>query len=1623
MEREEAVSLGNEAFLMRDTGPSAGREDFKLWQPYGQDGGKMTALQLLFRKNGDGGYAPVLQQLKFFVQRPVLDASGNQATGPDGRPLFERVQVPATGQEDLNADLEVETSDVSLGNPGEEMQVLEQHFSMSVLEQVFDQGQGLRQDSLNTVYGRIRAKSMLSEKLQDIVYKRVDEERDAYLDKTGATSAQETGYFFNNGMYGENLCVNSRAVMMDRFSMKVAVKGSCGSHQRAAADHGRPIIAVEHLPPFLKFLLAAHGCDAYDHGRDPSKLTTGAFSEATAAAGMHENPLERIPYDPTAVRQAEPGRPVAPRSEIPLATRTVPGTAEDPVALRQYLDHGLPSRPLGERSLWRPRDAANLCLHVDGRPYIFHHPLAAAPRLTVLNEEEARARGPQAAQGTTHATRRKTPVLVSENLRLRVAVMKDGSRIPVGESELTPALLRDCEHLVMTHELPEGWGLLDDRKRPILDENGAPVRLLEQVIIKPWLSDSVRKELVHDVDQDGRVSPVYVDRNNRRVYPDRRPGRAEPGFVDERGRPAHGKVGLQYRSVVDQANPDIRFEITGIERWMRVPLPKMPGSRQAATEGPDKALCTYRKEVFRHTDRDFHQALYKLRDKLYYQMNCVHSQNPASGTTPHDNAGPEETAVSVAPNDRRMPMPFMPAWSRGNQRTHAISVPWGAPVESLILEWQEGSNRGMTGFLMTLITHQPHKDLASDDAGIKLNPDHIPHDGRKVDAKHLAQGHGNKDGVTGGLTKRKVQEGLAAEVRAAGAVARARRSGEGKETRRAAAEALQQVEQEWNRYIVSRSKETAESVAAILEGCAHPLLQDAAASLRRNAGGSGAFAMLGAAVEDAGALLRHAGTADRKGGQDARLLRLAAVDGALRDLAAINTEMRGLQRALDDPSAAAPANFYAGVQDIQTRFGQIYRALKKADLAGTLEEPAFVRLRQAIDGLAAWERLPGMLQQEVQAALAPEHGKSGGGAEPDVLEDSVLRLEDIIAVGERYALQGHRPDDRVLKARNEALATRYFLNREAPDAGFKPMYRLFLEQEYAGFKPTAPHEEDGQGYRAGRRQYWAEKDRLAAELEDDARKSRRTLAALRADRTRNGSEIARLEQRIGELDAAVAAWKAFRGRALADFETADDDRREEYLGHRSAALQDVQAQLRQAGARMLSIMEGRTAAEDGTPLAAGEPDTAQALAAAQAERKTLMQDYDRVRQELRQARRILRQERGRDLLAAPGEQDRAMRNMREEVDDLRAALAQVQQIAADHRTLLAPAGQAPQGQQEARERIAGLRETDAYSQMGIDELEDEARRLNEELDEVGAYVEYLSNFIQGREAVTASSSLARQGHVGKVDAEMAALAAAEAAAAPAEAAAARDEAWVRRVLAFKAAIASPGGESKDTAIREFVGALAEAGLLPGAHAGARGEQAIRDEAFQVLRSPQYTEGQRAIEQVEQATAPLLRQYAGLVELRESLRSAWNAFEESRQGRMKINYRDRTRRTQIADGLYAGMAANAALASAFAMVKDALKEISGQLPGSLAEAEAATALGLDATIGSLQIAAGANLIKDAHFTRRHLKGSANSTRPALQKAIGEYRKLAEDLKQVETTLIAQTSGASGNSPAAQANALQ
>lgn len=291
-------------------------------------------------------------------------------------------------------------------------------------------------------------------------------------------------------------------------------------------------------------------------------------------------------------------------------------------------------------------------------------------------------------------THKGQPVIASSALTLKEA--KDAKGFSLHLHAI--AIRHDLDTLVLKHELPEGTALADDEGNHVKDEDGNPVRLLEKVVVE-------RRRV------DGRVQEAQED--------------------------AAG-------------NPTFKggdFEITSIERWIRIPLSDNKGG--VKTDKTGQVLCTYKKEL-----QDTNPNPEILRDRHFSTINCVHTQNGLD--VPHVQLAPgvEIVSHSVKPADNAFDRSFIPAASKANPNPHPVHVPENTAKQSMIVEAMEIHKGNRTIGRTT----QHHIDMLKEEGGMRMNPYYAGRYKEQLDKKYIGHREGNVEAIETGNYVRQTKE-------------------------------------------------------------------------------------------------------------------------------------------------------------------------------------------------------------------------------------------------------------------------------------------------------------------------------------------------------------------------------------------------------------------------------------------------------------------------------------------------------------------------------------------------------------------------------------------------------------------------------------------------------------------------------------------------------------------------------------------------------------------------------------------------------------------------------------------------------------------------------------------------
>lgn len=521
---------------------------------------------------------------------------------------------------------------------------LQQHFDKtSVLKALFGNGENLHQTGFDALFGRLKANEMVQEKIEDFVNHPIKDVLDEKL--KNCTTFHGTGFSYNGAHYGENLGIESRSVVMGLIHKKarngdLAINGSCGFQQDLLWHNGGHIIAIQDITG-KTFLDSEHGNDPYTV---EEKTTWQSIKPDTATAGMYEIPEGWEPVQQNRKSSKETPIPHTATNMNEMAAR------------------------------WRPRDVAVLSI----------------PMRTVRTENGEEL----VEERSLIITHKGQAVAASSALVLSEA--KDATGNPIDLDAI--ATRSDLDTLVLKHELQEGMALADDEGNLVKDENGNPVTLLENVVLKRRLADGMGKEVRKNV-----------------------AGNSVFGGDD--------------------------FEIAVIERWIRIPLSDNKGGVKTNEHG--QVLCTYKKEV-----QNINPNPEILRDRHFSTMNCVHTQNGLNVPHVQLKPGVDIVGYSVKPGDDTFDRSFISGASKANPDPHPIYVPENTPQQSMIVEAMEIHHGNRTIGRTT----QHHVDMIKEEGGMKMNPYYAGRYTEDLDEKYIGHREGNAESVETGIYVRQTQE-------------------------------------------------------------------------------------------------------------------------------------------------------------------------------------------------------------------------------------------------------------------------------------------------------------------------------------------------------------------------------------------------------------------------------------------------------------------------------------------------------------------------------------------------------------------------------------------------------------------------------------------------------------------------------------------------------------------------------------------------------------------------------------------------------------------------------------------------------------------------------------------------
>lgn len=755
---DEAALVINGGSLFLEKGKTGDDFTFRLRQPYGQQ-----------------NYQPVSYELRFTL---------NRETGRHDMQLLKMsesaVSTPITLPDD----------------PAKALEKLNCYMSKTDLSWLFTEHTALGVSGFEELYGEYKAQQLLIAEVRKTVHRPLKDALIADIGGRNITSVQMTGFSYNYGHYGENLAVNDRGVMMGLLHElagegRLAIIASCGGHQDLLYNVGGVHIGT--IPDMLNKTYLPDSRHANDPFTVEEKQSNAAIQPNTLSAAIFEKPIGQTDDAPDHLRSATPQTPIAQQRSFPLS-----GPNDD-----------ARSTAAQQRAVWAPREAAPLSL-----PLLTETPdIDPVTHQPVLDESGTPVMIMELRPFTFHHDGR--PVIASGNLRLASGVDANGNPVTLDEGRFPYAgELATWQRIELKHELPGDYCLKDDEGRNILDERGEPVRLLEKITIVPQKGSTEVYRM--EKDGNGKLQPVWHDSKGNRVFP-KKADHVLPTFFDAAGNPAAMPVALQRDS-----KPIIQFGITGIERWVRVPMSVPADKDKAKLDKHEHVLCTYEKRVLSVEDQNLDVAI--LQDPMYTRINCVHSQNGINTSWDQPASAVEMTGNAVKPNDEPGGRRHLLGVSLNNPAPHPIAANPHQPGESYINE----TAQGVLGHGTSIISHQPHSDMLKEEGGfdakgnpVAANPYAVGRLSTEILPQYRGQRQGNAEGVQTGVTLRNLRNTLA-EIRTAGNLAMQRESTD----KQAMLAYLDEIERYPDRFI----DEFADGLNA-LRDLAHPESRSLAAKL------------------------------------------------------------------------------------------------------------------------------------------------------------------------------------------------------------------------------------------------------------------------------------------------------------------------------------------------------------------------------------------------------------------------------------------------------------------------------------------------------------------------------------------------------------------------------------------------------------------------------------------------------------------------------------------------------------------------------------------------------------------------------------------------------------------------
>jgi hypothetical protein len=1499
-----AVS-GGSSFVVK--GAADDDFDFKLEQPYGQRDFKPCTYELRFREK-EGRH-------ELEMRKVHMTESGSSA------PEILRLT----------------------GTLADNRATLEQHFSKSDLALLFGSELDGGDKGFSELFGRLKAKQMQDAKIEDVVFQHLDAEIKAHFEREGITSIQGTGYSYNKGLYGMDFLTDMRGPFNERVmklleSGQLAATGSCGFQQDLIYGKGGKIIAIPNVTG-ENYINSWHGNDPHEV---LDRQTTHAIEPDTARAAEYEAQLERSEFQPDELRLAKPGAPI---SQLQAkAVLKAPGTTD-----------------AAHRNLWTPRENVPLSVPVatvvveDGKPH------------TVIRNYQFTSKG--------------GPVIASAHLAPSHAIDANGERVELLGGAFSEQNLKNFRELHLSHELPEGWVLRDDEHKVVLDpETGKPVRLLEQVVVKPTprvrmmrVPDTVEMQVkARDAENPEGVRTIRVERyrdkktgmdlfEKRDEFGDpvrefNRHGVLDRVFVDAEGRPVEGEVEPELLHVMQQTEVP-GFEIVGIERWVRQPIPDRSKPGTVKTRG-DQVLCTYVKTVQSAKAGNLDASI--LRDHVFTTINCVHSQNGLSTRAVDDDMGTLDiVGHSYKAGDTPYEYDQIMATSKDRPQPHPVAVPRGVPRERLVAEDVAFALGGGTGASAS----QPHRDMDNSN----VSPYTLDEFKADIPEDQRGQRYGNKEAIAQGHALKDLPSHRKALMEAA-AESKQRRADFARDNiivpliRQFAGLDLKEATP-WTRYEHSRSSADLEALLDALNAIDHPLAKECATRLGyQKAYLEEANAAVNALHEHLAAVRaasKEALTAlPQRASLDARMSQLAVMQGHLQVLLSRYSS----SGSSDQPNMCSVAESLNAItenfKNLETEIGKYCDGKATPSSAatdGTRAAPsvlkrALTQCRHAMAGLTVWERQPDTIRRELDQAVEALTREMGSDWDSSPLHPL---LQGLVDGREGKALE-----------HNDRIAKRYH------EGSGNLSHQLLALRDLDDNDPEA--------FEASKKEINAA---LSQQL-DTLHARKLGVTALAGTDAFNLSEYVDIRKEISWITAAQTAYRDSREMAASSYEA------------RTARIADMEAELNALTEEFREAIDQRLARRlevlrtDAAAMASGPGRSASSAA----------------------AHRVLEEE-----IAA--------------IESARVAYAGAKANAM-------PDGSAPDAKQRARMASAldpWARKLDISiasnggSQAELRDIEAfkaQQERIRLQRGRISAWKTF-DQQVRAMEvpAKRPSASLIRTGKVAPAEWLQAADAsgASDAAEAETDIQEVGEELLPQTLLTL---LSEPPDEVRDSRLKAICQQLLDTGVFSGPLSAWQAPEQQVDTLFRLLSNPLTPLLTGLNETAETTSTQLHDSLAGLQYILDSAKSARNKPAPSKPsddglGRNRFHFKYPQRGRAVPPAALAAMAMNAPVNAAFSVVKEAVNRFTGHVPEALEIGAGGAAVALDAVPGGITIAAGAAMAKDGVFKYRRLKPLQERYRISLE----EYKSIQGEIADMHREIAAEINGASERDAKAQEQVLR